>query len=160
MARTRTQSAVICGSARSSYSGERFPTVSPLRGPQIPRASSGYSGDDPWPLLRLQSTANGWEGTTVAGFTSGVRGDVVVVASSWKNYRGDRRDATRKPYTQVGAPVIRRSWFSARRSASLDEAPRIAREVGDDVRAPRGSDTVRGADRWDCRVGPCAGESA
>jgi hypothetical protein len=121
--------------------------VPPLRGPQIPHASSGYSGDDPRPLLRLQSTTNGLEGMTAAGFTSGVRGDAVVVASSWRNYRGDRRDAARKPYTQVGAPVIRQSWFSARRSASPSEAPRIAREVGDDVRAPRGSDTVRGADR-------------
>jgi hypothetical protein len=103
MAHARTQSTVTCGLTRSSYSGERFPTVSPLRGPQITRASSGYSGYDPRSLLRLQSTANGWKGTAAAGFTRGVRGDAVMVARSWRNHREDRRDAARRPYTQVGA---------------------------------------------------------
>jgi hypothetical protein len=64
MAHARTQSTVTCGLTGSSYSGERFPTVCPLRGPQITREGSGYSGYDPRSLLRLQSTANGWKGTT------------------------------------------------------------------------------------------------
>jgi hypothetical protein len=49
----------------------------------------------------------------------------------------------RKPYTQVEAPESGRGWFSARRSDFPGEAPRIVHEVGDDVRAPHGSDVVR-----------------